>query len=105
MSDMKRSAKQGAAFAVFAAPALAMSAYAAADGGTHGYVLAALSVLAVLFFLLRDKFKTCMVLFFLFSVPYLALADSYAVFMLFLPEMLTVKSDAPQPPAVPVQTK
>lgn len=82
-----------------------MSACFAANGGAHGYASAALSLLAVLFFLLRGKFKTCMVLFFLFSVPYLALADSYAVFMLFLPEMLTVKSDAPQPPALPVQTK
>ena len=97
--------KQGIAFTVFAAPALAMSACFAANGGAHGYASAALSLLAVLFFLLRGKFKTCMVLFFLFSVPYLALADSYAVFMLFLPEMLTVKSDAPQPPALPVQTK
>lgn len=103
MSDMKRSAKQGVAFAVFAAPALAMSACFAATGGAHGYASAALSLLAVLFFLLRGKFKTCMVLFFLFSVPYFALADSYAVFMLFAPEMLTMKSDAPLPP--PAQTK
>lgn len=103
MSDMKRSAKQGVAFAVFAAPALAVSACFAATGGAHGYASAALSLLAVLFFLLRGKFKTCMVLFFLFSVPYFALADSYAVFMLFAPEMLTMKSDAPPPP--PAQTK
>lgn len=95
--------KQGIAFTVFAAPALAMSACFAANGGAHGYASAALSLLAVLFFLLRGKFKTCMVLFFLFSVPYFALADSYAAFMLFAPEMLTMKSDAPPPP--PAQTK